>query len=79
MNTAHIRDRNYRTVEIVRQQNMREQRRLTDQIYSRQGMTAAHKYELANMSYEQKKLKEELAKIQKKYFHHSREITCTET
>ena len=65
MNIAHIRNRNYRTVESVRQQNMWEQRRLTDQIYSRQGMTAAHKYELANMSHEQRKLKEELARIQK--------------
>ena len=65
MDTAHIRDRNYKLVESVRHQNMREQRRLSDQLYSRQGMTAAHKYELASMSYEQKKLKEELTRIQK--------------
>ena len=65
MDTAHLRDRNYKLVESVRQENMREQRRLADHLYSLQGMTAAHKYEMASMSYEQRKLKEELARIQK--------------
>ena len=50
-------------VETLRQQNMREQRRLQDRLTNRQGMKAAYNYEIASLSYEQRKLRQEILKI----------------
>ena len=63
MNQSHIKERNYRMVETLRQQNMREQRRLNDRLTNRQGMKAAYNYEIASVSYEQRKLRQEMLKI----------------
>ena len=63
MNHSDMNVRNYRMVETLRQQNLREQRRLDNRLAHRQGMQAAHNYEIASLSYEQRKLRQEMVKI----------------
>ena len=63
MDHSHMRERNYKMVENIRQQNMREQRRLNNRLTTNHGLTGARNYEMANLSYETRKLQQELLKI----------------
>ena len=63
MDAMYVKNRNYKQVEILRQKNMREQRRFSDEIYGKQGLVAAHQYEIKAMAFEQRKLQKELMKI----------------
>ena len=52
-------------MEVLRQRNMREQRLLEDSLMGKFGMMSRHKNEMAAMAKEQRKLRQDLAKIRK--------------
>lgn len=60
-----MKERSYRQVEALRQQNRREQRRLEDKLNSRQGLNAIRQYSLDQVSREQDRVRKELAQIHK--------------
>ncbi len=63
MDTTFARERNYRIVEELRQKNLREQRRLSNDFHSKGGMNAVHRTQIAEVSKEQRRIKRELVRI----------------
>ena len=63
MDAMFVKNRNLKQVEVLRQKNLREQRRFSDELYGKQGLVAAHQYEIKAMAFEQRKLQKELMRI----------------
>ena len=58
MDTIYMKERAYRLVETLRRENKREQRRLDDRIFSKQGLAASHQMELTALTEEQRRVKQ---------------------
>ena len=65
MDSTSVAERNYRQSENIRQENLREQRRVQVLFNNKNGLGAAHRLQLDTMSKEQKRLREDLARIKK--------------
>ena len=58
MDTVYMKERTYRLVEGLRRENLREKRRLDNRLFSKQGLEALHQQELANVTGEQRRIRE---------------------